>query len=673
MTSTLFPSSSLQVRKPYQYQPAARQNLARPAQPSVLFAGGKSQGGQQQEIFEHVSAPLLNEAQGEKTIIGTAPRKNTPEESARAKENFKRSFSKQQVVSHLGASPKMENFLKGNTPHHPEFSLPINFRPNIGDSANHAYFNSTNPEFSQVLDVLNKRINRNAALKDAFNDSAPVNFTLKLFSAPTKGVDMVYKKLLHAYGEELYPILDTAIESGCEGFNKDFKHEVDGRVSPMLRLDSLMGQEFAFDGAVPRQLSEFLHKQLGFGQNQLLKDHPDEQALIRNWRVKSAARYVMDRASTINSTWAEWGISAGISTLWSFALDIVGKNFAMASLLKRKLDKTDYNQLPGWQKALLGPPEKLYEPIIEAASPGKKTAAVAIGLMGQASAEVPDVLLVQGAIKNSDGAEGETLTKMQRLKKAGSGFMWAVKNKKMDTGLAVVSAAIGTSFEKVKELVWVPKSWGAKVGSALTGYVTNGVSVLACGLPFFTEGGPQRSKAGRILAKTYHPVTGTLKLPVDEHAALVRNGTLNGVKEFFERKAGEKLLHLSPTSRIVAASVPVALGVSVLPSTINAITTFLPEGLVAEGIKTGISWLQVPLFGPIELLAMNIVAKWNKSNPQRVTKLSKIGRPVINAVHAPFSMITKGIKGTYSYAKTGKWTPPYQEYQDFLNAIRQEA
>lgn len=351
-----------------------------------------------------------------------------------------------------------------------------------------------------------------------------------------------------------------------------------------------MGQEFSFDSA-PTTLRKLLQTQLGFAENQLRRTHPEERQVIQDWRVKSAARYALKRATTINSTWTEWATSAGITTIWSLALDVLGKNGAIISLLRPALDKMDFDQIPTWRKVILGVPESMYNKIMETAGKRKRTAAVAIGLMGQGSAEAPDVLLVQGAIQRS-GEDGESLTAWQ-------GFKRALKTKKLATSAAVISATVGTSFEKAKELVWITPSLGSKFASAVTGFFTNAASVLACGLPFFTEGGPQSAEAAEKLAQTYHPTTGTLKLPEADRLALLANDSVKGVKQFFERKAKEEVLHLSPTSKVVAASIPVALGVSLLPSAINAIATFLPESLATEAIKTGISWLQVPAFGPL--------------------------------------------------------------------------
>jgi len=374
----------------------------------------------------------------------------------------------------------------------------------------------------------------------------------------------------------------------------------------------------------------------------------------------------MKRATNINSTWGEWGASAGLTTVWSFLTDILGKNASIASLFGKKLSQSiEYKELPKWRKLILGIPDKIYNGIIKVASAAKRTGAVAIGVMGQGSAEVPDVLILQGAIKRS-GAEGETLTAWQ-------GFKRAVATKKLDTAKAVVSASIGTSFEKVKEMIWIPASVGGKVGQTAVGFITNGVSVLSCGLPFFTEGGPQHREAAQVLAHTYNPISGHLKLPEADKIALKARGTAKAVEQYFMHKAGQQILHSSPTSKVVAASVPVALGVSLLPSAINGAATFLPEGLIPEIVKTTVSWLQVPAFGPIELLSMNVVAKANKSHPKMVEKLSQMGRPVINGVYAPFSIGKRVVKDGWSFMRGQKPENPHVAYQDFLRDLNRSA
>lgn len=768
MLLTSFTSPANHTGKSPQHQSTKWPNSSRHAPKTLFFTGNNSnilpQSTHELETFEQTSLPNS--------------RKNTPEESARAVATFKRLLSTLEAASYLNKSARIERMLASNIQQPSEFTLPIYFTPNTNSSSHHSYFRSDNPEFNQVLDVLNKRIERNevfleemrlkkefilkklewfskevpltdeelrlkdelligmakkikwhteavpltekeiclkeellkkeeellteeeqlvretllkkearfqkqallkklallteqASLKEknfkaSLNKMQPMRFTMKLFSSPTLSVNTTYKKLLETYGEGIYPILHAAIESGREGFNQKTK----AFIRPLVKLDSLLGQEFSFDTSAPKQIQEFFGNQLGFGLNQLIKIHPEEQSIIRSWRIKSAARYALNRASTINNTWTELGLSSSISAIWGFALDIVGKNFALASLFKPELSTTNYHQLSGVRKTLLGIPDQLYKNLIQTAGAHKKAATVAIGLLGQGTVSAPDMLLLQGAIQNSNGADSEALTKWQRFKKAGQGVKWALQNKKLDTSLAVLASTAGTSFEKTKELLWVSETLGAKFGFALTGYFTNAISALSCSIPILMEGGPQKAKAARIMAKLYHPLTGILKLSEAERSELAKNATLKGIENFFERKAEQKLLHNSPTSKLLAASVPIVLIVSALPSTLNAVSKFIPDGLIPEIIKTIISCLQVPLFGPIDLLALNIVAKLNRSHPQLVTKLSRVGRPIIKIIHTPFSKINKGLKGVYSYFNTGKWTPVYKEYEDYLRVLK---
>lgn len=70
---------------------------------------------------------------------------------------------------------------------------------------------------------------------------------------------------------------------------------------------------------------------------------------------------------------------------------------------------------------------------------------------------------------------------------------------------------------------------------------------------------------------------------------------------------------------------------------------------------------------------MNGVAKLNKSHPEMVTKLSKVGRPVIEGVYAPFHLTKRVASDGWAFARSKKPTNPYVVYHDFLRDLKQHA
>jgi hypothetical protein len=561
------------------------------------------------------------------------------------------------LYQRLPVSDKLGKMLKDSGQQVPVSTVPFRFSPNSDKLSGHTYFSSTDPNLNEVLGVLNRRISSNPDLETTLkSENSSADLRLQLFPTRNRIIDGKYTSMKDEYGGNFFPTLTRAIRSG----ENEFLEKEDNQQSPFTKLNRLMGSEFSLDSHAFPNLQEFLSRQLGYGITNLIDD-PQDKKIVQNWRVRNAAEYARKRATTIQPTWAEWKTSAGISTGWSIVFDVLAKNAGLQSLFRSELRKTDFKRLPKWRKLLLGIPEGMQREIVKSTTPGKRTGAVAIGVLGQATAEVPDVLLVQGAIQR---AGDENMTAVQ-------GFLKALANKKMDTGLAVLSAAIGTSFEKTRELIWNPERVGPKIGNSIAGIFTNAASILSCGLPFFTEGGPQSIEAAKLLAQAYHPTTGILNLSDGERAYLSAQGrTLKQVKEFFERKAKEEILHSSPGPKMVAAAIPVSALISVLPSLINAMTNFLPEGRAAEIIKTAVSAGQVPVFGPIELLASNLIAALNNSRPQAVTKLSKIGRPVIDTVYAPFHIGKRVVSDGISLALSKPVENPYQVYQDILEALQ---
>lgn len=762
-------------------------------------------------------------------------RRNTDEESARAKENAQKFMQRHMWAKPFSAPHELERIIADGQPKHlKEFTLPISFNPN---TATHEYLQSSNPEFHRVLEVLNKRIQRQPELLEDLGEH-PIDFTMELFSQPNPHLDNRFHSLQDTYGNGLLVRTDQALQYGVDGFQdgrtrkgytwlgkytSEAAHNnkptaININDSAAYKLSSLLGDghrdEFSFpisknlqtllqphvqsnknqltlsaelqrfaeqhlnrssdqiDYSSPEVqkflkkhiritqdqisyvspelqdylqthhgfaeaptvyakpgLQNLLRQHLGFFENQVTDtagtlytdasgkvfkdkagkaakpanlenyiahnfpgsqishDHPDDQKLMRNWRLKTGARYVENRASHIVPTWGDWWASVKTSTIYSFVTDgmlgNVFNSFGPGAIFKNSdFQKAGIKKDPWYHRLFLGVSDSDTKKLWKSAPLGQrvwqKFAAVFNGAWPQAGAEVPDVAFVKSAQAK---VENPRLTRAQAMAKT-------LNEEKGGIAKSVVSAFFGTMPEKAKELLWLPTSMGGKVGNWITGYFTNAVSVLSCAFPFFEDGGPQRKELGFSNAEAFHPETGDLKLMPRQQAALDKSikaskNEWQGVKHFFQGgawtdtvhngknllkriplvgrlfKAGNvgeeamsKYLHKLPLAKILGASIPVAIFYSLFPSTINgAVKTFMKEGLASDIIQKVIGMLQVPLFGPIELLSFNTVAVMNARWPRFVDELSKMGRPVIDGVQFVASGIKSGFTSTWRFVR----------------------
>lgn len=497
--------------------------------------------------------------------------------------------------------------------------IPFTFTPNRTQAPDHHYLTSSdNPELQKVFQILNEKIHNTPTWQQQIQQisgATPQQLHLRPFAPASHQFAETMEK---NYGDGLITVLDKISQSGTAPLHatalKDF-NKLMGEPSIRLQSDSLESLD--------------VHSLESLDLLRFLNEHLPNESAIQNWRIKQVVKAPLEQALKIHPTWDEWRLSAGASTGWSLFAEMWLRNVALEALFRKELSNTNYNKLSPLRRALLGIPEDDFKKIIDSANFRKKFLALLSEAAPLGTAEIIDVMLVKSALARAADAR---LTLAQSLRNV-------IATQKLSTMMSVGIATVGTMPEKAKELFWHPETPLGKLNQTAVGFGTNTVSALACGSPFFTEGGPQRDEAIKVLAELYNPDTGALKLSEQDEFKLSQNTTsIKDVQRHLSKLADAEILHKNPAARVIGASVPTAMAISVIPTLLNGATKFLPEGPIAEIAKAGIDIAAVPTLGPMELLALNAIAILEKKNPELVTYLSKGGRQVIDLVHTPFRL-----------------------------------
>lgn len=530
-------------------------------------------------------------------------------------------------------------------PHVPGPSIPFNFTS--------GHFSTANSEHKELFESLNEEINANPKLRDRLAiEREAQQLQLEVLPDDSPRLKKAFNAFLRDHGDTAYPSISQAIHHKEAGFRET------GRETPMSKLDQLMGSDIKVTSKshAPLYLSKLVEDFI---------NNPKRKQAIKTWRAVNSAKYVKQRATTIKGNWKEWLDGMKITVPWSFGVDTLAKNGLQQVLFRSELAETEFEHLPRWQKVLTGIPKETLNDVLKSADPGKKTALIGIGVLGESTVQIPAATFVQIAIRRVE----KGISFKQALKEV-------LREKTLETTAAVLVAAAGTAPEKARELHWHPTTKAGKVGKAVLKFPSNIVATGASALPLFTAGGPQSRAASQLLAQDYNPDTGELKL-AEADKEYLSTRPLKDYKKFFDRKAAEEILHVSPGPRMVAAAIPVTAAYSFVPSALSTIaSSTLPEsGAFAGGIEALTSLVQVSGSSLIELLSFNTIAALDRAAPKVVTALSKTGRPVLNAVHAPFHYGKRAVhSGASAFDPNQRFIKkpedPYVHYKAMKNALQ---
>jgi|GEM_PF-3600293 len=532
-------------------------------------------------------------------------------------------------------------------PHVPGERIPFSFRS--------GHFSSPIPEHNELFLSLNKEIQADPKLRKRLElqRDAP-DLQLEVFPDDSTRLKKSFNSFLSEHGDTVYPLISQALQYKEAGFRKADSE------SPMSRLDQVMGSDVRVNSQshAPLYLNKLVQEFL---------TNPKRKQAVKTWRAVNSAKYIKQRATKIKGNWKEWRDGMAITTPWSFAVGTLAKNGLQLVLFRSELAETDFKHLPAWQKVLTGIPKETLSDVLKPAGHGKKTGVVGIGVLGESTVQIPAATFVQIAIRRVE----KGLSFKQALKEV-------LSEKKGETAAAVLAAALGTAPEAARENLWHPATKAGKAGKSGLKFVTNTVATGASALPLFTAGGPQSSAASKLLAQLYNPATGEFMLSdTDRKYLSAPNRTLKDIKKYFDRKAEKEILHVSPGPRMVAAAIPVTAAFSLVPSTLGTIASnALPESGVLSGvIDAATSLIQVSGSSLVELLSFNTTAALDKVAPQVVTRLSKIGRPVLNGVYAPFHYGKRAIHvGASAFDPNQRFIQkpedPYIHYKAIKNTLQ---